>query len=1182
MAKEMHMPGKSDAAKREERILAFWKDNDIFKKSLEKEAPNGEFIFYEGPPTANGRPGVHHLESRAFKDALPRYKTMRGFHVPRRAGWDTHGLPVELQIEKELGFTGKKDIEAYGIAEFNAKCRDSVFMYIDEWQKFTDRIGYWVDQDKAYYTFHPDYMESVWSLVKKISDEGRLYKDYKVLPWCARCGTALSSHELAQGYEEVKDLSVTAQFELIDEPGTYLLAWTTTPWTLPGNIALAVGSGITYVEIQKQRITDIRAAKEHANYESESKEKYIIAKNIFNDKKDSDINFIDFKINREFLGSELVGKKYRALFPYAEQLASEIEKPKFEKAFQIYPADFVTTEDGTGIVHTAVMYGQDDFELGTHLGLPKVHTVGADGRFLPGTGPWEGRFVKEQDENGKPTLAVDIINDLKERNVFFSQENYKHQYPFCWRCKTPLIYFARDSWYLRMHDLRETMVEENKKINWQPEYIREGRMGEWLAGAKEWALSRERYWGTPLPVWENKEAGEKVVIGSVDELRARTKKSGNTYYAMRHGEAENNILDTASTVRPESHHLTEAGREAVRKNAERMEGIDLIFASPFTRTHETAEIVRETLGLSEDSIIFDERLREISIDTKYEGVVWDEYRNLFSSVQERFEQAPGQGETLSEVRRRMGDFVYDLESRYKGKRILIVSHGDPIWMLKLVASGKEKKTFTHDLYPERGVVHPLNFVPLPHNQDYELDLHRPFIDDVALVSDSGTELTRVKEVMDVWFDSGAMPYAQDHYPFENKQWIDTKGFPADFISEAIDQTRGWFYTLLAIGTLIGRGSPYKNVICLGHLLDAEGKKMSKSKGNIVNPWEAIERYGADTLRFWMYWVNQPGDSKSFDEKTLKEAGRILSWFENSAKFYELFASSGSDTAGGADNALSQNILDRWMAARTDHAISKVTTAMDAFLPYDATRAIGELMEDLSQWYVRRIRDRVRDGDANALATLRAVLRTSSLLLAPFSPFIAEDIFARVKYASDPESVHLCDWPMASTSNTDREETATLLADMALVRELASSALMMRQKANVKVRQPLKSFTAGTVPTDPKLIEILRDEINVKEVRMQAGEMTLDTELSEELILEGDFRAFMRALAEARKSEDLSPKDIVSITFDAAQQEDARSFFGYLEDEDSQRFGYQADIGQSLPYTADVSFGSIRFAIKKDA
>ena len=462
---------KSDVAKREEAILAFWQEHKIFEKSLEKPSPKGDFVFYEGPPTANGKPGLHHLESRAFKDAIPRYKTMRGYRVARRAGWDTHGLPVELEVEKELGFSGKKDIEQYGIGAFNTKCRESVLRYIDLWARFTKRIGYWVDEGRAYFTFDAPYMEVLWHLVARIAKEERLYKDYKIVPWCPRCGTALSAHELAQGYADVKDLTMTAKFELVDEPGTYLLAWTTTPWTLPGNVALAIGANIVYGMYKK------------------NDERVILA-----DARATDVLKEGWERVAEVPSGELIGKHYTPLYDYAKALAPEGERAKFDKAFQVYAADFVTTTDGTGIVHTAVMYGQEDFELGTKIGLPKVHLVNPEGRFIEGTGALAGREVVDDD------VAVEIVKDLASRGRLFDKTKYDHAYPFCWRCKTRLIYYARDSWYIRMQDLRDRLVAENKNIHWEPAYIRDGRMGEWLANAKDWAISRERDWGTPLPL----------------------------------------------------------------------------------------------------------------------------------------------------------------------------------------------------------------------------------------------------------------------------------------------------------------------------------------------------------------------------------------------------------------------------------------------------------------------------------------------------------------------------------------------------------------------------------------------------------------------------------------------------------------------------------------------------------
>ncbi|MEK7569297.1 MAG: class I tRNA ligase family protein [Patescibacteria group bacterium] len=1066
---------------REEEILEFWRKNKIFEKSLKKGGK--EFVFYEGPPTANAAPGIHHLEARAFKDAIPRYKTMRGYHVRRKGGWDTHGLPVELQVEKKLGLNSKKAIEKYGVAKFNDECRKNVWEQVDNWSKFTERIGFWIDQEDPYITYENDYIESVWNIIAHVDKQKLLYKDYKVVPWCPRCGTVLSSHELAQGYEDVKDLSVTAKFKIIGFPNAYFLAWTTTPWTLPGNVALAVGKDIIYVEAK-------------------------VGEEIFVLAKDRLSVLENYEIIAEHKGSEMIGMEYEPLYPFLKNKNPE----NIGNAYKVYAADFVSTEEGTGIVHTAVMYGQDDFELGTKVGLPKQHLVDPDGKFIDGTDWLSGRSVVDE------VLAVDILKDLQKRNLVFAKESYTHSYPFCWRCKTRLIYYARDSWYIRMSEpkIKKKLISENKKINWEPAHIREGRFGEWLRDVKDWAISRERYWGTPLPVWMA-EDGEKIVIDSLATLKKYSKSANNEYLLMRHGGAESNEKGFVSSDPNAKNPLTQKGEKQVINSAEKLKkhSIDFIIASPLERTRQSAEIVRKELKLSESAVVYDERLREIGFGN-LEGRPIKEYWAAFSNPSNRFREAAPGGESLYDVKMRVGKFLKEIEKTYKNKKILIVAHEDSLWMLHSAAEGRNEreamvlKSSSEDFF-KNGEVKPVKLIPLPRNDDFELDLHRPYIDEIILEK-NGKEFRRVKEVMDVWLDSGAMPFAQDHYPFDAKKIL----YPADYISEAIDQTRGWFYTLHAVGVLMGRGRAYENVICLGHLLDAQGKKMSKSVGNVVDPWEMIGKYGADTLRLWMYSVNQPGESKNFDEKTVHLLRQqVFTLLYNVLAFYELYRNKNLEKN---EEPKSKNVLDQWILCRLNELINFTTESLDNYKLMEPTRTIRDFINDLSTWYLRRSRERIKEGDKDAKKTLYFVLKTLAKVMAPFAPFTAEDIWLKLRTEKDEESVHICEWPKT------RKIHSNILKNMRITREVVTQGLEARQKAGIPVRQPLKELQViKSVKLSSEYLELIKDELNVKEVTV-GSEFKLSTEITTELKMEGEYREFMRELQDRRKKLGLNPGD----------------------------------------------------------
>jgi isoleucyl-tRNA synthetase len=1126
-----------------------------------------KFVFYEGPPTANGKPGIHHLEARAFKDVIPRYKTMRGYFVRRKAGWDTHGLPVELEVEKELGLKSKKEIEEFGVAEFNEKCQKSVWKYLDVWNNFTERIGFWLDQKNPYITYDKDYMESVWHVVKKIDEQKLLYKDYKVVPWCPRCGTALSSHELAQGYENIKDLSVYVKFKILasldasaqalgsprpsadglrpdhsqkhaGSANVCLLAWTTTPWTLLGNVALAVGKNMDYVKIQilGGRRSDL-----------EEPEFFILAKARLSVIKG------EYKILEEMKGKDLLGLEYEPLFPYFKDAVSGMEKEKLNKAYKVYPADFVTTEEGTGIVHTAVMYGQDDFVLGTEIDLPKFHLVGEDGSFLNMTGPYAGKFVR--DEN----TAVDIIKDLASRGLLFEKEKYEHTYPFCWRCKTALIYFARDSWYVKMSQLRDKLVKENKKINWEPDYIKNGRFGQWLEEIKDWAISRERYWGTPLPVWLCEKCGEKKVIGSIAELKSNVKKSGNRYFVMRHGEAENNVNGVLNSDLRTGFHLTEKGKNQVRKSVKILKenNFDYIFSSPLLRTLETANLVKSELELS-IPIVVDNRLREFGAGN-FEGEKVKYYQSLFKREEEEFTKRPGSVESFNDVRKRVMNFLYEIDSKYANKKILIISHGDPVRAMNMTVgnfSVEQAIKFPNGIYPHKGEITELNFAPLPHNENYELDLHKPYIDEIKLNCVCGAKMQRVKEVMDVWLDSGTMPFSQDHWPFKSEKRLNLENskrfdlgkfspgrlqYPADFISEAIDQTRGWFYTLLAVGVLMKKGTPFKNVICLGHVLDAEGKKMSKSIGNIVDPWLMMEKYGADTLRLWMYSVNQPGESKNFDEKTVLELHRqVFGLLYNVLAFYELYRDEKLERRSDLGNLKRSDlgVLDQWILIRLNELENLCTENLDHYRLLEPARAIRDFINDLSTWYLRRSRDRIKEGDREAKTTLYFILKNLAKIMAPFAPFTAEDIWQRLKNDSDEESVHLAKWPHEGKKwfglflRKDK-----ILGNMETVRKIVTLGLEARQRERIPIRQPLSRIEIKNYGLSDEYKILIKDELNIKEIietKQTDDNILLFTIITPELKEEGNYRELVRTIQDLRKKNGLTPNDFVSLSIETGE------------------------------------------------
>lgn len=890
----------------EEQILKFWQAQRIFQKSVEQRKGAPLFQLYEGPPTVNAAPGIHHVLSRVFKDVFPRYKAMKGYHTPRIAGWDTHGLPVELGIEEKLGFTSKTEIESYGIGKFNQLCRESVSNNIGEWDKLTERIGFWVDLEHPYITYNNSYIESCWWLLKQLWDRDLVYQGYRVTPHCPRCGTSLSSHEVALGYkDDTPDPSIFIRFKLTSDVPfnpeadlpTHLLAWTTTPWTLTANVALAVNPDETYVLV--------RAVS------PEGMSEYLIfAKALLEQVLGSD----GWEILEEFSGEKLVGIEYERLFePKPDFVVGGGELREYNR---VILADFVSMEDGTGIVHIAPAYGQEDYDLGQAEDLPIIHTVDLDGNMMPSGKPWEGKFVKEADPL--------ILEDLKSRGLLHHRETIKHTYPFCWRCSTPLVYYAKPSWYIKTTARKDALIKGNDQLNWYPDHIKYGRFGDWLQNNVDWAFSRERYWGTPLPIWRCEACGALDCIGGFDEL--------------------------------------------------------------------------------------------------------------------------------------------------KGKPGVIGITDDP-------------------------------------------DFHRPYMDEITYMCKCGSTMYRAPEVIDCWFDSGAMPIAQMHYPFENETLLTDGRFPAEYICEAVDQTRGWFYSLHAISMILFDQPSFRNVICLGHILDAEGEKMSKSKGNVVEPWQVINKYGADALRWYLVTSSPPGNVRRFSTDAILECvRRFMLTLWNTYSFFVTYANIDKFDPKDVKNLGQRPELDRWILSELNQLIDEVGNALDNYDVTSAGRKIESFVDDLSNWYIRRSRRRFwksenDDDKLSAHATLYECLTTLAKLLAPITPFIADEIYQNLLYTCYPEapqSVHLVDFPVADHSKIDKR----LSADTELVIKTTSLGRSARSKASIKVRQPLEKVI---VTVKAKLeIEGLKalkhqvlEELNVKFMVITTDESELlDYEIKPNLTLLG--------------------------------------------------------------------------------
>lgn len=1124
-----NQPPKSIQEK-EEEVLAFWNDKNIFQKSVENPAgmtPKGTYSFYDGPPFATGLPHNGHILAGTIKDAIPRYQTMKGNSVRRVWGWDCHGLPIENIIEKELNLGSKKEIEEYGIGKFNEMAQASVFKFEAEWKKIIPRLGRFINMDRPYATMDSTYTESVWWAWSELYKKGLAYEGYKMMHICPRCETTLAQSEVGMNYEDITDLSVTAKFELVDEPGTYVLAWTTTPWTLPGNSALAVNKDIIYVKVKATNKLPLAPELQDGVTPSGHVMSYvyfILAKSKFEEYKIyAEKDFALFKVESEFTGDKLIGKKYKAPFSFFEN--SELENK--ENIWKIWHANFITDDTGTGIAHEAPAFGADDMDLAKANNIPVIKHVKMDGTFIEDVTDFAGMKVKVAGDS--QSADIEIIKWLAHNGKLFEKHKIIHSYPLCWRCKTPLLNYATSSWFVDVPKLKPRLLEENSKIAWTPSHVRDGRFGKWLEGAREWAVSRARFWGAPLPVWKNADGSEIKVAGSLEDIAQPSK---NTYYVMRHGQSMTNTKSLLDTSGDPNNHLTEDGKKGVRESAEKLknEGIDMIIVSPFLRTKETAEIVMEVTDIKE--IHQDIRLREFEMGI-YDGKTIGEFLQDYGLTYLELDTRIGGGETHRDMMNRMMQAVMDMEQKYEGKKILFITHGGPGRML---IAGAELRTEEELLLDERSdstkhylqnaVVRKLNTKIVPRDATGAVNLHRPYIDSVILKDSKGGDMRRIPDVFDCWFESGSMPFASIHYPFENKELFE-KSYPANFIAEGLDQTRGWFYSLINLGVGLFDKAPYKHVIVNGLVLAKNGKKLSKSEKNYTDPMVLVEKYGADSIRYFL--LNSPvvkGESIEFNDEGVEEVyKKIISRMENVVALYEMY----KEGEFGEMETIStrMHVLDRWIVSRLHELVRDADKGYESCALDEAVRPVENFVDDVSVWYVRRSRDRLKGetGDEDRVSaeeTLAYVLQVFAKVIAPSMPFLAERIYQATKGTS--ESVHLSAWPQGG----DIDEVS--IKNMRVAREVVSNGLMKRTEAKIQVRQPLLSATIKEV-LDSEYLTQIQEELNVKKVIVDTSltdGVVLDTTITEELKSEGDMRKLMRAIQDVRKTKGLSPGDEVTL------------------------------------------------------